>query len=283
MIYIPILGAIALAFGTILQKVILKKKNISFKRYLSLEFLSIVLIMLTFVWFFWKMEAQALVLKNIIIFIIVIIFSIIANLFTFYSLKGEKLNRLEPAKILEPLFVVALAIVFSFFVEGLYERNLKIIIPTLIAALALFVTHIEKKHLHFNKYFIAAIIGSLFFALELVTSRLILHFYSPVTFYFLRSSAILLLSFFIFRPNVTNLKKQTQIQILLVGAIWVTFRVIVYYGYLHLGIIFTTLILMLGPILIYAFAKLFLKEKLHWKNILASVIILACVLYATLV
>ena len=282
MIGIPILGSLALASGTILQRIILKKKNVGYKRYLTLEFSAIVLIMLLFVWFFWKTESQAFELKNIIIFILVVIFSTIANLFAFYSLKGEKINRLQPARILEPLFVVLFAIFFSFFVEGLYERNLRIIIPAIIATIALIFSHVEKSHLKFNKYFIAAILGSLFFALELVTSRLILHFYSPVTFYFLRSSAIFLLGFFMFKPNINNLKNQTKIQILIVGAIWVAFRIIIYYGYLNLGIIFTTLMLMLGPILIYVFAKIFLKEKLTLKNILSSIVILACVLYVTL-
>ena len=85
-----------------------------------------------------------------------------------------------------------------------------------------------------------------------------------------------------FKPNIRNLKNQTKLQILLIGGIWVAFRIVIYYGYLNLGIIFTTLMLMLGPILIYVFAKIFLKEKLTWKNILASIVILVCVLYVTL-
>lgn len=282
MIYIPILAALALASGTIIQRMVLKRKKVKIKTYQTAEFLAIVLAMLPFIYFFWKLDAQALELKNIFIFSLIILFSIVANLFTFYSMKWEKVSNLEPAKILEPLFVIMLAIFFSFFVEGLYEKNLKIIIPALIAGAALIFSHIEKHHLNFNKYFIAAILGSFFFALELVISRLILDYYSPISFYFLRCLTIFLISFAIFKPKLTSLDKKVRFQILILGIIWFIYRVIIYYGYLNFGVIFTTLIIMLGPIFIYLFAWKFLKEKINWRNIIAALIIVGCILYAVL-
>ena len=282
MIEIPILGSLALATGTILQKIVLKRKKINIKLYQVLEFLSIVIVMIPLLYFFWKFDAEALQLKNILIFGSIVIFSIIANLFMFYSLKWEKVSALEPAKILEPLFVILLAIIFSFFFENLYERNLKVIIPAIIAAAALVLSHIKKSHLHFNKYFLAAIAGSFFFALELVLSRLILDFYSPISFYFLRCLAVLLISFALFRPNFKKVDKPIRIHMFFIGIVWVLFRVIVYYGYLNIGVIFTTLLIMLAPIFIYAFAHIFLKEKIKLRNIISAIIIVACILYATL-
>lgn len=283
MIQIPILGALALASGTIIQKLVLKRKRIDIKFYQTAEFFTIVLVMLPFIYFFWQLDSQALQLKNIFIFSLVIIFSIIANLFTYYSMKWEKVSNIEPAKILEPLFVIILAIFFSYLVSGdLFDRKLSVIIPAFIAGLALIFSHIEKHHLRFNKYFIAAILGSFFFALELVISRLILDYYSPMTFYFLRGLSILTLSFMIFRPKIIKTKTKVKFQILAIGILWVFFRVIVYYGYINLGVIFTTLVIMLAPIFIYLFAYIFLKEKLKPKNIIAAIVILASVLYATL-
>jgi len=281
-VYIPIIGALALATGTILQRFVLRRKKIDIKLYQVLEFLAIVIVLLPFLYFFWKLDAEALQLKNIVIFGSVIIFSIIANLFTFYSMKGEKVSNLEPAKILEPLLVIILAIVFSFFFENLYERNLKVVIPAIIAGAALIFSHIKKHHLSFNKYFLAAMIGSFFFALELVITRLILDFYSPISFYFLRSSAVLLISLAIFRPKLKQANKTVRLQIFITGLVWVAYRVLIYYGYLNLGVIFTTLLIMLGPIFIYAFAHIFLKEKIKLRNIIAALVIIGCILYATL-
>ncbi|OGJ12588.1 hypothetical protein A3K82_00255 [Candidatus Pacearchaeota archaeon RBG_19FT_COMBO_34_9] len=282
MVYIPVLGALALSAGTVLERFILKKKKIGIGIYQTAGFLAITLATLPFLYFFWKLDAGAFSLKNIIIFIGVIIASVTANLFVFYSLKWEKVTNLEPARILEPLFVVLLAVIFSFFAEGLYERNIKLIIPAIIAAVALIFPHIKKHHLGINKYIIAAVFGSFFFALELVLSRLILDFYSPITFYFLRCIFIFLISLAIFRPNFKVLDKKTSAVIFITGAIWVLYRVITYFGYLNYGVIFTTLILMLGPMFVYILANIFLKEKLNWKNIISSLIILACVVYVIL-
>ncbi|MCL5018659.1 MAG: DMT family transporter [Candidatus Pacearchaeota archaeon] len=279
---IPLLGAAALGAGTVLERFILKKKKIGIKLYQTVSFFAIVLATLPFLYFFWKLDAGAFELKNILIFIGVIASSLAANLFVFYSLKWEKVTNLEPARILEPLFVILLAVVFSFFTQGLYEQNLKIIIPAVIASIALIFPHIKKHHLKINKYIIAAILGSFFFGLELVISRLILDFYSPITFYFLRCISIFIISLAVFRPNFKALDKKTSLFIFITGAIWVLYRVVVYFGYLNYGVIFTTLIIMLGPIAVYALARIFLKEKLNWKNIVSALIITGCVVYAIL-
>ncbi|MBU2562169.1 MAG: DMT family transporter [Nanoarchaeota archaeon] len=284
MIHYPILGALALASGTIFQKIVLKRKRINIQLYQVLEFFAILLLMLPIVYFFWKIDySQVFILKNIFIFSLVIAFSIVANLFTFYSMKWEKVSNLEPAKILEPLFVILLAIFFSYLIgQEMFERNTKIIIPALIAGIVLVFSHLKKHHLNFNKYFIAAVLGSFFFALELVISRLILNIYSPITFYFLRCSFIFLISWALFRPKLIKLNAKVKLEILAIGACWVFYRVIIYYGYLSFGVIFTTLMIMMGPVLIYIFAWKFLKEKLEWRNLAAALIIVGCVLYATL-
>ena len=281
-IYIPFIGALSLATGTIIQKIILRKRKVKIKTYLSAEFLAIILAMLPFIYFFWRLDAPAYELKNIFIFSLVILFSIVANLFLFYSMKWEKVSNIEPARILEPLLVILLAIFFSFFVEELYDKNLKVIIPALIAGAALLFSHVKKHHLKFNRYFIAAMLASFFFALELVITRLILDHYSPISFYFLRCSSIFLISLVLFKPKFKTLNKKVRFEILALGFLWALYRIIVYYGYLNLGIIFTTLIFMLGPIFIYIFAWKFLKEKIERRNIAASIVIVACVLYVVL-
>jgi len=283
MIFYPIFSAVALASGTLLQKIVLKSKKMDIKLTQVCEFLAIVLCLLPFIYFFWELNPKAFELKNFLIFGLVILFSIIANLFTYYSVKGGKISNLEPAKILEPLFVILLAVLFSFFIDShLYERNFKIIILALIAGTSLIFAHIKKNHLVFKKYFIAAIFGSFFFALELVISRLILDFYSPVTFYFLRCSSIFLISLILFRPKFEKLDKPLYLKFLGLGVLWSVYRIFLYYGYLSLGILSTTLVVMLAPLLIFFFAWKFLNEKINWKNILATIVIVACILFSFL-
>jgi len=281
MYYIPVIGSLALATITLMEKLVLKTRKIKIETIHVYGFLSSVLVMFPIIYFLWNVNQSALELKNVLIFSMVIIASIVANLLAFYSLKWERITNIEPARMLEPLFVIILAILFSFF-SVLYEKNLNVVIPALIAGSALVFSHIKRHYLEFNKYFLAAIAGSFLFALELVLSRLILDLYSPLSFYFLRCSAIFLISFVIFRPSLKNVKTKVKKEIFLIGFLWVVFRLALYYGYINLGIITTTLIILLAPIFIYLFAWKFLKEKLDWKNITAAIIILGCVAYAVL-
>jgi drug/metabolite transporter (DMT)-like permease len=282
MIYIPLLAALALGAGTILEKLLLRKKKIGTKLYQTGSFFVISILMLPLLYFFWKLDSEAFQLKNILIFLGVIASAVLANFFYLYSIKWEKITKTEPARVLEPLFVILLVILFGLFIPGFSEPNKGILIPAIIAGIAIIFPHIKRERIKLNKYFIAALAGSLFFALELVISKLILNFYSPITFYFLRCLLVFIISYLIFKPKLNSLDKKTYFNIFIIGGVWITYRVAVYFGYLKYGIIFTTLITMIAPIIIYLLASKFLKEKLNWKNIVSSIVIISCIIYVTL-
>ncbi|VVB79233.1 EamA-like transporter family protein [uncultured archaeon] len=283
MYYLPVVGAVANAFSVIFQRIILVKKKVDIKSFQVTAFLAATLLFLPFVYFFFHVSPEALTTTNIILFLVVILFSIVANLALFYSIKGEKISSLEPAFALEPLFTVILAVIASFFFEGLFDRNLNIVIPAFIAGIALVLSHVKRHHLRFDNYFIAAIVASFFFASELVVSKFILDYYTPLTFYFLRCLGVFLVSLLIFRPKFSGINNKIRLEILGIAFLWISFRVIVYYGYLNLGVVFTTLIVMLAPIFTYFLAWWILKEKIRWQDIVTSLIIIACVVYAVLI
>src|SRR3989344_6706625 len=111
MIELPILGAFLEASGTILEKKILKSKFLNYKNYTIYEFLAIVLVMLPFIYFIWGIDSEALKLKNLVVFGIIIIVSVAANLLIFFSLKRESISEFEPAWLMQPLFTVLLAFI----------------------------------------------------------------------------------------------------------------------------------------------------------------------------
>jgi len=280
---LPFIGVLGLATGTIWEKFLLRTRKISFQAFHVLGFLAIVLILLPLMFFLGKVHPNAFTELNLAILVLVVIFSTLANLFAYYSIKHEKISNLEPARAMEPLFVILLSIIFSFvFGTALYDRNLHLIIPAVIAGLALVVSHVRRHHLNFNKAFLCAIAGSFFFGLELIVSRLILDFYTPLTFYFFRCTGVLILSIIFVKTRIKEFPqdKKFLIQMLAIGAIWVAYRFIIYYGYVNLGVVSTTLTIMLGPVLVYFFAWELLKEKLEWRNVIAGIIILLCVVYA---
>jgi drug/metabolite transporter (DMT)-like permease len=283
-VYLPFFGAFLEGVGVTLQKKILRKHRINAHNYIVYGFLSIILVMIPLMFFFWDVKPEALELINLSVLLLIVIFSIIANLLVIYSLKKEDVSEIEPIRLMQPLFTILLAFVFGFFFEVYAdEQNLSILLLSIIASISLVLAHVKKSHLNFNKYDIAAIIGSFLFAIELALSKFILHYYNSITFYFIRSLLIFLIVWFMFHPKITEIKSKTRWMILAGGLIWVIYRWIMYYGYATLGIVFTTMLFILSPIFIYLFAWLYLKEKVTWRQIISSIIIVGCIVVAIVI
>jgi drug/metabolite transporter (DMT)-like permease len=284
---IPFTGAVAEAAGTIYEKIILRKKKVDYRVYNVFSFFSITIIVVFAILllgkffpsiFGFKILQEAFQLKNIFIMSIVIIFSIAANLTLFYATKWEKITNLEPVRLLQPLFTI----IFAFILfSSERQTGINIIFVSLVASLALVFSHIKKRHIQINKYAICALLASLFFAVELVISKKILLFYSPISFYLVRCFFIFLITFLIFKPDFRSENRKIWLSIVLTGTIWVLYRIALYSGYIHSGVIITTLMLSLvTPVFIYLFSYVILKEKPTWRNIISAIIILACVAYA---
>jgi drug/metabolite transporter (DMT)-like permease len=278
MFYIPIIGAFLEATGMTIEKLLLKKRSLNYKNYTVYGFLAIVIAMIPFIFFFWKIEPEAYLFKNIIILLFVIISALLANLLTYFALKRENLSIIEPIRLMQPILTILLAVlIFSS------ERtNPWTVILAIVASLTLVLSHIKKNHFTFDKYMVAAFLGSLFFAIELVASKAILPYYNPFTLYFIRCLVIFLITLSIFRPkNKINIK--TRLVILLTAIIWIFYRIILYWGYEKIGVVLTTMLLVLTPVFVYIFARIFLKEKLTLRNIISAIIIIACVIGAMLI
>jgi len=289
-ITIPLLGAVTEGAGTVIEKRILRKKKVDYKFYNVVSFfmISVIAGLLILVLgkvfpslFGFFISSKAWTMKNIFILLGVIVFSILANLFTFYALKWEKITELEPIRLMQPLFTILLA----FFIFSSEQKTpAPIIIASIIASLALIFSHVKKHHFSLNKYSLSALLGSLFFAIELILSNFILNLYSPITFYLIRCFLIFAITLPLFKANYHSINKRTWLHIILVSILWISYRILLYIGFEKIGVIPTTLFLsLLAPVFIYLFSFIFLKEKLNWRNIIAAIVILACVVWAMLV
>lgn len=272
MFYTPILGAFLEATGMTVEKLMMRKKSLNYKNYTVYGFLAIVLVMLPFVFFFWEIKPEAYSLKNLLIFLLVIICSLLANLLTFFALKRENLTAMEPIRLMQPILTILLAVLI-YSSERTHPLT---VLLAIIASLSLVFSNVKKHHFSFDKYIIAAMLGSLFFAIELVISKSILSYYSSSTFYFMRCLLIFLITLALFKPT-NKLPTKVKLVMLITGAIWIVYRIILYYGYSAYGIVFTTILFILTPVFVYIFSALFLKEKINIKHIISSIIIIACV------
>ncbi|MBI3334028.1 DMT family transporter [Candidatus Pacearchaeota archaeon] len=277
MVYLPLLGAVLEAFGTILEKNVLKRRDITFRNYIVFSFLAIVLVLLPVVYFFHTVQPEAFFAKNIGIFIFIVLVSIVANVLILYSLKRESISEFEPIWLMQPLFTILLA--FVFYQD---ERQWEVIALALIASISLVAAHVKRHHLTMDRYMVAAYLGSFLFAVELVASKTIISLYNPFFFYFLRCLCIFALAIIIFRPSFKIFGREQKLSLLIIGigVLWAVYRAIVYYGYDIYGVVTTTLLFMLSPVLMLIFAAFFLGERPTARQIISTAIITLCVIIA---
>lgn len=279
MFYIPIIGAFLDATGTILYKKLANRHRITYKDFLVYGFLSIILVSLPLLYFFWRIDPLAGTNINLAILFLIITISIFANYFSFFAFKHRDLSKIQSIRLTLPLFTILFAFILSFFFEVYSnERNYYVLFFAFIASLALFFSNIKKEHFTFDKYSWSMLLGSFLFAIELTLSKPLVQFYHPITFYFIRSLFIFIIVFAIFRDDLSNLKPAGKGLFLGAALFWVGYRAILYYGYGVFGIVFTTTIFILSPVLIYLSSWIFLKEKVTKRQVFSSIVIVICVL-----
>ena len=91
---LPFFGALSLAAGTIWEKFLLRTRKVNFQTFHVLGFFALVLILLPLMIFFWRVDEIAFSGPNLATLILVIVFSTLANLFAYYSIKHEKISNL---------------------------------------------------------------------------------------------------------------------------------------------------------------------------------------------
>lgn len=276
--YLPLIGAFLEAAGVILEKNVLKTRGFDYRNYTVFCFLALVVLMAPFLLWLWKLDSAFFSLRSLSLFFIVVVAALGANLLTFYSLKRKRIGDYEPLWLMQPLFIIVLAVIFYPS-----ERNWMLVLLAFIASISLVLMHIKKHHLDFDRYLIAGILGSFLFALELAISKPLLMYFSPLTFYFVRCFSVFIFALLLYRPSFKRLPSRAVLGIVTVAALWVLYRVILYYGYESLGVVYTTLLFILSPVLMLVFAVVFLKEKITLRQLITNAIIIACVVTAIVV
>jgi uncharacterized membrane protein YwzB len=89
MIYLPFIAAFALASINLFERLVLKKKNIAIKPYMVIVIFVVGDNHVTFFVFFLECKPRSIFLRTILIFSLIILFSIIANLFNFFHSNGK--------------------------------------------------------------------------------------------------------------------------------------------------------------------------------------------------
>ncbi len=216
-------------------------------------------------------------LKYILFFMAMIVVAIIWNFFYYRGAQKEKVHEFELIIMFQPLMTILLAAIFI-------ERNVNVhlFIASILASLALILAHLKKMHFEFSEYSWGLVIASFFISVEIIFQKIMLEVFSPVSLYFWRTLIIFLFFYFYYRPRLAQICSINTWLILATSALGVLQMVTKFYGFEKYGVIYTSLVLIASPILVYMLSTILLHERLKARMVISFLLISGCIVYATL-
>ena len=272
------LAAFGQAGGIILDKIALTRRQMEVHVFIPLAFMFLFLLSGILFPFLGFVKIELLSVQYILLFVLVIVLAIVWNIFYYKGVQAEKLHEYESIIMFQPLLTIALAALFYN-----NERNIYILIAAVIGAIALIYSRAEKKHIDFSQGSSYLLIAVVLMSVELILTKPLLSIFSPVAFYFFRTLIMFVFFYVYYRPHLSRVSP-TNIWLVLTSCIFSTTQMVSkYYGFESLGIVYTSLILMLAPILVYIISTIWMHERIKFRLTAATIIILLCVVYTTFV
>ncbi len=273
-----LIATISQAIGITLDKIILSKRKIPVQNFIPVLFLFLALF--TFPLVLWKGQTDwrdFFSLKYALIYVMMIIVAFSWNILYYRGVKAEEVNEFELILMLNPLIVILLATLFFKF-----ERNIQIVGASLLASIALIAAHIKREHIHFSQASLGLIFCVLLMSFETILHRYLLDIFSPASLYFSRTVILFIIFALFYRSNPKNIGWPGIGLIAFTGIEGAIQFVARFYGYKDAGVVITTLMLTIAPILVYLAAYAYFKEKIKKRMIIAGIVILACIIWAIL-
>ena len=272
-----IVASIGYAGGIIADKLILSKYKVPVMRFIPLLFVWLAIITAVFLPKFGGFDIDSISnYKYILLFVLMIVLALTWNIYYYRGIQKEEIHEFELIMLLSPLVTVLLA---EIFLPS--ERSLSTFIAALVASGALIISRFRHHHVKVGKVAWMTIVAMVLMSGESIVIKELLNIFSPVTLYFIRTSVLALAFIILYKPKLMVMKKEAYALTIISAIFGVMQMVLKFYGFKELGVIETTLILVLGPFLVYFFSASLFKEKLFKRDIFAAIIVVACVLYVT--
>jgi len=200
------------------------------------------------------------------------------NLLYYFGLRYEKLSEIEPFLLFDPIITILIA---SLFYAD--ERFWQLYAAAFIAGGFLAWSHIKKRHIKFGKPLLAILGFSILAGLEAVVIKQLLVAYSPTALYLVRAIIVALFLWILQKGKIVPITIKQIPYFLLIASSAVLIQSLVYYAYHNIGISLTELMLLLSPVLVYGLSSIILKERLGWKNLVTSAVVIMVIIWVILI
>jgi drug/metabolite transporter (DMT)-like permease len=275
-VVIPFIAATLSAITLIAEKFILSYQKVNYKAFNVFIFGALFVISAAFFPKFGWIKPEAAHTYYIVVGILMILTATFWNILLSQALQKEQVIEFELIQMLEPILVIFLAsIIFTS------ERSMYILPAALTGAIALIIAHAKKHHIYFNKYAKYLLLAIVLMAIEAIFNKIMLQVYSPVALYMVRTFFIFITMWIFLRPSFETVRIKNALTMISAAALAVAQMVLYYMAIGSEGLVFTTLIFILSPVLVYIFSMVIYKEKLKLRTAISFAIILACIIFAS--
>lgn len=271
------IAALAQVGGIIVDKITLTRRQVSVHVFVPILFLFLFLLTSLLFPFLGKISIEIVEPRNLIIFLAMLIAAIVWNIFYYQGVQSEKVHEFELIVMFQPLLTILLATVFLK-----NERNINIEIAATIAAVFLIISHIKRTHFQMSTGGYKLVLAVIFMSIELILIDTLLDIFSPVALYSIRTGILFLFFFIFYHPQINKVAPKNIALILATSALGTTQMISKFYGFKEYGVVYTSLILIISPILVYIISTFTLHEKIKWRTLVSAVVILGCIVYASL-
>lgn len=273
----PIFAAILQAGSFTLDKITLTIRRVSYKTYTGASFPLIFVITLVIFFIFRPPLSFQLISGKLLWFLLLSVgLIIITNLLFYRALDDDKLGEIQTFDLLPKIP----AIIFSsiIFVD---ERHFLILIPALVAALAIIWSHWEHHHFKIAKHTLPFVVWALAMApFGPALSKTLLVAWHPISLELVRSGMVALVLGPLFFKYAERVSLRAGMLLIATNILTSVAWILYYFSYQISGIIYTMLLFSLQPLLVY-FASLFLlREKFNRKKLIAFFVILLSIAIA---
>jgi len=274
----PFIAALAQVGGILIDKVILTRRQVSLHVFVPILFLFLFLSTALLFPSFGEINERILETRYLLIFGAMIVVAVLWNIFYYQGVQAEKVQEFELIVMFQPLLTILLA---AIFLEN--EQNPVLVIVSLIAAASLIIAHINKTHLEISRGSSKLILAVILMSVELILIKILLEVFSPVALYLIRTGIIFIFFVLLYQPQIKKVAPQNILLILSSGLLGTAQMVTKFYGFTLYGVVYTSLILILSPILVYVFSIIFLHERIRLRTMISAAVILLCIVYATMI
>lgn len=272
------IASIGYAGGVAIDKILLCRDKLQIRVFIPLLFILLTLITAVLLPRFGSVNWQIINLKYVLIFALMIAVATTWNMLYYRGIQRESLHELELIMLLSPLVTIIFAMIFLPS-----ERNLAVFIAGLVASIAFIWSRFRSHHLKLSLTAKGTVLAMILISFESILIKELLDVFSPTALYFTRTMIVAGVFCFMYRPKL----KSTPLPLVgltLISALFGVLQMVLkYYGFKNLGVIETTIVLLLGPFMVYAFSYFYFHEKpMYKRDVTCALIVIACIIYSTL-